>query len=626
MTKDEGRMTKEFPMTNDKRTASTWWLPPFVIWHSSFFRHSSFVIRHYVLAILLCASALAAPPEEVLRIERDRIASISRASEAFVAVFANEGNGGGSGVVISPDGFALTNFHVAKPAGNHMKCGMKDGRLYDAVIVGLDPTGDIALIKLLGRDDFPAATLGDSDALRVGDWCFAVGNPFLLATDFQPTVTYGVVSGVHRCQYPAGTLLEYTDAIQTDASINPGNSGGPLFTAAGELIGIIGSGSFDKRGRVNVGVGYAISINQVKNFLGCLHSGRLVDHATLGATVSTDDQGRVLVNNILDESDAFRRGLRYGDEIVRFGERRVTSANGFKSVLGTFPKGWSVPLTYKREGRETEITVRVAGLLTPEQLNDKATKAFGDEKPSIPIPVPKPGEKPKEPKPGDKPPPAAPPKELQPQKSDTPPEIAAMIDPRPGFANYYFNKLHRDRVWNLIKSTTAALPSTHWSLEGKHSSGAAISIALGDTESTGKFPTGNVRVDNDKDIDQQLDPAGSGGLVATLHLLRILLQEGPEKFGDVYYYGTKPAQPGGEQLDVLVATRNVAELQIWTNRESGELIRAELLVDEETDPCELRFGPWAEGKPQQIEVWHGGKLFATLDSPSSSESSSETKP
>ncbi len=167
-----------------------------------------------------------------------------------------------------------------------MKCGMADGRLYDAVLVGIDPTGDVALIKLLGRDDFPHAELGDSDQVRVGDWVFAMGNPFLLATDLQPTVTYGIISGVHRYQFPSGTILEYADCLQTDASINPGNSGGPLFDDHGRLIGINGRGSFEKRGRVAVGAGYAISINQIKNFLGDLHSGRVVDHATLGAVVA----------------------------------------------------------------------------------------------------------------------------------------------------------------------------------------------------------------------------------------------------------------------------------------------------------------------------------------------------
>ena len=126
--------------------------------------------------------------------------------------------------------------------------------------------------------------------MQAGDWSLAMGNPFLLATDFTPTVTFGLVSGVHRYQYPAGTLLEYTDCIQIDTSINPGNSGGPLFNMKGELIGINGRGSFEKRGRVNSGVGYAISINQIKNFLAQLKAGMDTDHASLGALVETDDE------------------------------------------------------------------------------------------------------------------------------------------------------------------------------------------------------------------------------------------------------------------------------------------------------------------------------------------------
>src|SRR5205814_2685237 len=133
---------------------------------------------------------------------------VARVSPAVVAIFSPGGQGGGSGVLISADGYALTNFHVTSGAGNFMKCGLSDGVLYDAVIVGIDPTGDVALIKLFGRDDFPAARLGDSDKLRPGDSVLAMGNPFLLASDFQPTVTYGIVSGTHRYQYPSGTILE----------------------------------------------------------------------------------------------------------------------------------------------------------------------------------------------------------------------------------------------------------------------------------------------------------------------------------------------------------------------------------------------------------------------------------
>jgi len=122
------------------------------------------------LAMLAAASrgdGLSVDPA-VLAAEARRVEVIERAAATAVAIFAGDA-GGGSGVLISPDGYALTNFHVVEPAGVAMRCGLADGRLYDAVLVGLDPTGDVALIKLLGRDDFPCATLADSDAVEVGD-------------------------------------------------------------------------------------------------------------------------------------------------------------------------------------------------------------------------------------------------------------------------------------------------------------------------------------------------------------------------------------------------------------------------------------------------------------------------
>ena len=135
------------------------------------------------------------------------MAVVERASTAAVAIFAGTA-GFRRGHFFRR--LCISNFHVTHEAGNAMKCGMADGRLYDAVIVGLDPTGDVALIKLLDAKTFPYAEMADSDTVQVGDWCFAIGNPFLLATDFQPTVTYGVISGVHRYQYPAGSSLEYS--------------------------------------------------------------------------------------------------------------------------------------------------------------------------------------------------------------------------------------------------------------------------------------------------------------------------------------------------------------------------------------------------------------------------------
>ena len=192
-------------------------------------------ISSFCLVFILYACNLAAQdlpltvPDAVQQAEQARIDAIAKGSRCTIGVFGPQSSGGGSGVVISADGYALSNYHVVQSCGSFMKCSMNDGVLYDAVIVGIDPVGDVALIKLLGRDDFPFASLADSDQVEQGDDCFAVGNPFLLATNFQPTVSWGIVSGNHRYQYPSGTLLEYADCIQTDAAINPGNSGGPLF-------------------------------------------------------------------------------------------------------------------------------------------------------------------------------------------------------------------------------------------------------------------------------------------------------------------------------------------------------------------------------------------------------------
>jgi len=585
-----------------------------------------------IALVLLTTLRLAAEtevPKIVLEAEQARIAAIQKAVRTAVAVFANEGNGGGSGVVISPDGYTLTNFHVAQPAGSYMKCGMADGRLYDAVIVGIDPTGDVALIKLLGRDDFPTAVMADSDDVKIGDWCFAVGNPFLLATDFQPTVTFGIVSGTHRYQPPAGTLLEYTDCIQTDAAINPGNSGGPLFNASGDLIGINGRGSFEKRGRVNVGVGYAISINQIKNFLGCLKSGRIVDHATLGATVAMGERGSVRVSNILESSDAFRRGLRYEDEIVSFGGRGIDTPNGFKNVLGIFPKGWRVPLVFRHDGREHSTAVRLTGVHAEEELLQLLSRRPPREEEPPGGPRPRPG-RPGEPRrPGDEPRPSeerrpdgqeprpTPPIPGQRHKEvEVPPEAQKLIKPRTGFANYYFNELNRDRVWSALTSKgdfTAA--AGRWKLTGELAGVGKVEVTLGDETSSGSFPQGTLKLDATQDLDQELGPSGSG-LLAALHLWRAMLVSGPQKFGEVVYYGTAP-YPGIEsQADVLLATRNVAELHLTFDPASGQLAALEMIVDPAADACELRFSDYRDvgGRqlPHAIEVHHGDDLFGQL--------------
>ena len=571
--------------------------------------------------VFAAATAAGDPPEPVMRAEQQRIAAIAKASKPAVAVFANGGQGGGSGVVITPDGYALTNYHVAKPAGDYMQCGMADGKLYDAVIVGIDPTGDVALIKLLGRVDFPAAEMADSDLVRSGDWCFAIGNPFLLATDFQPTISYGIVSGTHRYQPPAGTLLEYADCIQTDAAINPGNSGGPLFNAQGQLIGINGRGSFEKRGRVNVGVGYAISINQIKKFLGHLHSGRIVDHATLGATVATTEEGRVVVSNILDTSDAYRRGLRFGDEMLSFGDRTVSSVNGFKNILGTYPKGWRVPLSFRHDGERRDVYVRLTGVHARDELLKKLQQT--------PIAPPEPKTPKKDTPPRDGPdspqdkPESPPPRMPMPRRPPSavkqpPPEhVAKLIQPRIGYANYYFNELHRDRVW----SSFAALGDFssldgEWKMSGQVAGGGPFEIRLGKETAEVLLPGQRARIDVTADLDSQLMPMGSGGLLPALHVWQRMLTVGPQQFGEVYYLGTCPVVGRPQVCDVLVGTFNVVETRFAFDPVTGQLVALEMFPETSADPCEVYFDDYQDHQgvqmPHRIRVRYGDVSFIEL--------------
>lgn len=566
------------------------------------------------LMVVVCAAPLRADVDStVLKAEADRVAVVARASAATVAVFASNGQGGGSGVLISADGYTLSNFHVTREAGDAMKCGLDDGKLYDAVIVGIDPTGDVALLKLLGRDDFPFAEMADSDKVKTGDWCFAIGNPFLLATDFHPTVSYGVISGTHRYQYPAGTLLEYTDCLQADAAINPGNSGGPLFDAQGRLIGINGRGSFEKRGRVNVGVGYAISINQIKNFLGHLKSGRLVDHATLGARLASDEQRRVVVDDILDESDAHRRGLRYGDEIINFAGRPITSVNNFKNVLGIYPKGWRLPLSYRRKGETTNTNVRLAGVHREAELTQMALgqpKAMPERK--------KPGQKER---PKDAPPrePEKKPLELVPQPAAKPmPEIVKQhFVARPGYINYYFNQLNQDRVWkNFVARGDYAALTGDWQLKGSLASGEEFQIKLDNSRVSIELPGGQLTAPMDEDLSDSLLPPGSGGLLMALAQWRRLLVQTPTKFGQVVYVGTAPVLSRDGLHDLLSATQGGVETRFYFDPADGQLASAELYPDENVDPCELYFSEYREVGghmlPHRIEVRFGDAAYATL--------------
>jgi len=388
--------------------------------------------------IFVCAVALCGMQDPdlaaVVASESRRAGVIERCSLAVCSVMAMDAPGGGSGVVFDPAGFVLTNYHVVGEADDdyqlpqppepteadlaafrrknpdaapdaeqrllarwkeewraehlprgkshyrNKKVGLPDGQLYEAEVLGIDPGSDLAVLRLLPKKDgqqWPCCRLGDSDQLLVGETVFAMGNPFLLATDFTPTVTFGIVSGTHRYQEGAGQrMLVYPDCIQVDAPVNPGNSGGPLFNEKGEVVGINGRISIGDRGRVNVGVGFAIASNQIKNFLGDLMAGRHTEHGTLDMSAWFMNSGNgparrrgVFVQQMFKDSVIAAAGVGLGDEITRFNDIEVRSANQLATLIGVLPSGtwttvWYRPKQEESFGDERRISVKLATLDT----------------------------------------------------------------------------------------------------------------------------------------------------------------------------------------------------------------------------------------------------------------------
>ena len=532
-------------------------------------------------------------PPEVIAAQQSRVSTIQKVMPAVVAIFDNAGKGGGSGVLISADGFTVTNFHVVEGMGPFMKCGLSDGKLYDAVLVGIDPTGDVAMIQMLGRTDFPVAEVGDSDQVRVGDWCFAMGNPFLLATDYQPTVTYGVVAGTHRYQFPAGTFLEYTDCLQVDASINPGNSGGPLFNERGQLIGINGRISVEKRGRVNIGAGYAISINQVMNFREHLQSGRVVDHATLGATVTTDSEGRVVISEILEQSEAYRRGLRSGDELVEFAGRPIRSVNQFKNILGVYPNGWKLPLTYRHEGEQKTVIVRLRTLHRAAELAPD-----GEEGP--------PGQ----------PPPGHPFPGLEELGQKLVNPHAGLYVEKSGYANYHFNQLAVEHaIESMIPWGDFSKASGPWTLNLKNAKGKSLVVKLTDT-------TVAVKVGDTPYIQELSEPLadkppGSGGLLIAFDHLRRMLINPKQRFTEFYYVGTEPLDGTGSKVDVLVSMQGTSVSRWYFQRNPVALVGWDTGIEVDSDECEIRFTELGDFEghqlPKKLTIRRADTLFGEYE-------------
>ena len=263
----------------------------------------------------------------------------------------------GSGVVVDPSGIALTNAHVIEGATS-IEVISPDGRKHKAKVVGADKKTDLAVLKLDdGRGSFPAARLGDSDRVQVGDWVLAVGSPFGL----QATVTAGITSAKAR-QIGQGP---FDDFLQTDAAINPGNSGGPLVNLAGEVIGIntaiVAGGT---------GIGFAIPSNMAKRIYGELLAKGRVTRGWLGVSIQplTPELARsfgakesrgVLVSDVMRDSPAARAGLQTGDILLEFDGKKLEGPGDLQRAVGLAPPGTTARTRVWRDRGEKTLDLKI---------------------------------------------------------------------------------------------------------------------------------------------------------------------------------------------------------------------------------------------------------------------------
>ncbi len=273
--------------------------------------------------------------------------------------------GTGSGFIIRKDGLILTNNHVVDNA-QEVTVTLTDKQQYKAKILGRDPKTDLAVLKIDPKSSLPTVALGDSSALRVGDWVMAIGTPFGLTN----TVTTGIVSAKGRT-IGAGP---YDDFIQTDAPINPGNSGGPLFNMAGEVVGI-NTAIFSQSGG-NIGIGFAIPVSLVKNLLPELETKGSVTRGWLGVSVQPvtpelarsfglDKQRGARVGDVMAQGPAEKAGIKRGDVIVSYDGKKIDDASALPALVASTPLGKTVPVEVVRDGKNKTIDVAVG------KLNDR---------------------------------------------------------------------------------------------------------------------------------------------------------------------------------------------------------------------------------------------------------------
>jgi serine protease Do len=266
-------------------------------------------------------------------------------------------HGLGSGVIVSPDGIILTNNHVVDGA-EKLTVVLSDKKKYTAKVIGTDPQTDLAVIKI-DATNLPAAILGNSDAVRIGQWVIAVGNPFQLLH----TVTAGIISAVGRSSVG---LADYEDFIQTDASINPGNSGGALADLDGNVIGINTAISSPSGG--NVGIGFAIPINMARNVMNELLEKGKISRGYLGVILQDIDENLskamniktmegALVGDVISGGPADKAGIKTGDVIIKLDGQQVTNSTDIRNRVAQMTPKSEAKITVLRDGKEIELNV-----------------------------------------------------------------------------------------------------------------------------------------------------------------------------------------------------------------------------------------------------------------------------
>ena len=309
---------------------------------------------------------IADAPENVLRSDNPigEVAQRVQPAVVNISVSTASAQGEGSGIVIDPQGYIVTNNHVVTMDGAADRADIDvifpDGSRASAEMVGRDPATDLAVLKVDDVQNLTVATLGDSDDVQVGEQVVAIGSPLGLAR----TVTEGIVSATRR---PIA-LGEATsdgdvviDAIQTDAAINPGNSGGPLIDGTGAVIGI-NTSIFTQSGG-SIGLGFAIPVNDVREIATSLMTDGAVRHATIGVNARKADNGSVEgaeIVNVREGSPAEEGGLREGDVVTRVGDRQVRSSDELVVAVRRAGADVDVPVEVIRGGTRVELTVRPA--------------------------------------------------------------------------------------------------------------------------------------------------------------------------------------------------------------------------------------------------------------------------